>query len=102
MQILEVPEEDAGLVGLHRQNNPFVEIQVLHERLRYNLIGSLPLHPWLELDARNLLPFAIQVEQVLDLLDGVGYLGVLFVALVFREDIEVVLENVDGLIGLEG
>ena len=102
VQVLEVPEEDAGLVRLHRENGSFVEVQVLDKGLGDDPAGGLALDPGLELDARDLLALAVQVEQVLDLLDGVRDLRVLLVPLVLGQHVEVVLEDVDGLVGLQG
>ena len=66
------------------------------------MVGLPPLNPRLELDAGDLLPLAVEVEEILSFFDGVGDLGTLLVCLIVWENIEIVLEDVDCFVGLEG
>ena len=59
------------------------------------------MKPRLKLNTRDLLSFRLQVEQIFCLLDGVGKFSGLFVPCLIGEDVEVILKNVNSLVGLK-
>jgi len=60
------------------------------------------LQPRLKLNAAHLFALGLQVEQVFGLLDSITQFSTLFAScLVFGEHIKIILEDINGLIGLQ-